>query len=126
MDRLDREVSPYRDRQSRAAVFPALAHSGRPYTPTAEPTLWEWSRVAAHRSAWAVVRRVDQRGQVSLSNRGHYVGQIHQGKDVYVMFDPDLNEWVFADRDGRQLRRRPADQINPLVQPGVIVPTIMP
>jgi hypothetical protein len=54
------------------------------------------------------------------------VGQIHQGKDVYVMFDPDLNEWVFADRDGRQLRRRPADQINPLVQPGVIVPTIMP
>ena len=28
------------------------------------------------------------------------------------MYDPDLNEWVFADRDGRQLRRQPADELN--------------
>jgi hypothetical protein len=112
-DRLYREVYPYRDRRSRAAVFPGLAHSGRSYAPESETRLWEWSRVAAHLSGYAVVRRVDQRGQVSLYKRGHDVGQIHQGKDVYVMFDPELNEGVFADTEGRPLRRRPADQISP-------------
>jgi hypothetical protein len=29
------------------------------------------------------------------------------------MYDPNLNEWVFADREGRQLRRQPAEQLSP-------------
>jgi hypothetical protein len=29
------------------------------------------------------------------------------------MYDPDSNEWVFADREGRLLNRRPADQLTP-------------
>jgi hypothetical protein len=112
MDRLHREVYPYRECLSRIAYFPGLKHSGRPYDPAREPALWEWSRVTAHLATYAVVRRVDQSGLVSLYNKGHYVGKIHQGKYVYVMYDPDLNEWVVADRDGRQLRRRPADQLS--------------
>jgi hypothetical protein len=95
------------------AFFPGLAHSGRPYDPTREVMLWDWSRVAAHLATYAVKRRVDAAGQVSLYNRGHYIGQIHRGKEVFVMFDPNRREWVFSDRDGRQLRCLPADELSP-------------
>jgi hypothetical protein len=113
MDRLHREVYPYRERLSRMAFYPGLKHSGRLYDPARESAAWDWSRVAEHLSTYAAIRRVDRSGLVSLYNKGHYVGKIHQGKDVYVMYDPDLNEWVISDRDGRQLRRRPADQLSP-------------
>jgi hypothetical protein len=113
MDRLYREAYPYRERLSRTAYFPGLAHSGRPYDPAREPESWEWRRVAEHLATYAVTRRVDSRGQVSLYNRGHYVGQIHRGKEVYVMFDPDRNEWLFATRDGQQLRTLPAVMLSP-------------
>jgi hypothetical protein len=112
-DRLYRETYPYRDRLSRMAYFTGLAHSGRPYDPAREPELWQWSRVAEHLATYAVRRCVDSKGQVSLYNRGHYIGQIHRGKEVYVMHDPNRNEWVFADHDGRQLRCMPAEELSP-------------
>jgi hypothetical protein len=112
MDRLYRESYPYRERLSRTAYYPGLAHSGRPYDPAREPELWEWSRVTEHLATYAVSRRVDSRGQVSLYNRNHYVGQIHKGKDVYVMYDPNCNEWLFTDRDGHQLRTLPAEMLS--------------
>ena len=113
MDRLYREDYPYRGGRSRLAVFPDLAHSGRRYDRGSESAVWEWSRVAEHLAGIVPLRRVDQSGRVSVYNRNHYVGRLHQGKDVYVMYDPDFNEWVFADRDGRLLNRRPADQLTP-------------
>jgi hypothetical protein len=112
MDRLHREVYPYRERLSRAAYYPGLAHSGRPYDRDSEGSLWEWSRVAEHLSGYALARRVDRSGLVSLYNRGRYVGKIHHGKDVYVMYDPERNEWFFSDAEGRQLRRQPADELS--------------
>jgi len=112
MDRLHREFYPYRERLSRMDYFPGLKQSGRPYDRDSEAKLWQWSRVAEHLSTYVLVRRVDQSGLVSLYNRGRYVGNIHKGKKVYVMYDPNLNEWVFADREGRQLRRQPADELN--------------
>src|SRR5262249_47578757 len=48
MDRLYREVYPYRERRSRLEVFPNLVHSGRPYDRAAEAQRWEWSRVTQH------------------------------------------------------------------------------
>jgi hypothetical protein len=113
MDRLHREVYPYRGGRSRAACYPALAHSGRAYTAESESQLWDWQRVRAHLSGYVVMRRVNQRGLVSIYNRGYYVGRIHQGKAVYVTFDPESNEWVFSDAQGRQLRQRPATEISP-------------
>jgi hypothetical protein len=113
MDRLYRESYPYRQRLSRMAFFASLKHSGRPYDPAREPESWQWPRVAAHLSTYVVTRRVDSKGQVSLYNRGHYVGQIHRGEEVYVMYDPNRNEWVFAARDGHQLRSLPADAVSP-------------
>jgi hypothetical protein len=112
-DRLYRETYPYRDRLSRMDYFQGLKHSGRPYEEAQERELWAWSRVAEHLATYAVQRRVDSKGQVSLYNRGHYVGQIHQGKEIYVMYDPNRNEWLFADRDGHQLRSLSAEQLTP-------------
>lgn len=113
MDWLHREVYPYRDRQSRAAFYPGLAHSGRAYTRLSEGSLWDWGRVTAHLASYVVVRRVSQRGMASIYNRGYYVGRVHQGKEVYVTFDPETNEWVFADASGRELRHKPATEITP-------------
>jgi hypothetical protein len=112
MDRLHREVYPYRERLSRMEFYPGLRHSGRPYDRDSEAELWGWSRVAEHLSTYVLARRVDQAGLVSLYNRGHYVGKIHKGKQVYVMYDPDLGEWIFADREGRQLRRQAANELS--------------
>jgi hypothetical protein len=113
MDRLHREIYPYRDRQSRLAYYPGLAHSGRPYAAESEGRLWDWSRVTAHLSGYVVVRRVNRNGRVSIYNRGYYVGRIHQGKEVYVTFDPETTEWVFSDARGRELRHKAAQEIRP-------------
>jgi hypothetical protein len=113
MDRLYRELYPYQRRLSRLQFFPGLAHSGRPYDRASETARWEWSRVAEHLTTIVPVRHVDPTGRVSLYNKGHYVGRLHQGKDVCVLYDPEFNEWVFADREGRQLSRRSADQLSP-------------
>jgi hypothetical protein len=113
MDRLHRESYPYQQRLSRMAFFPGLAHSGRPYEPAQEPTLWKWSRVADHLATYAVTRQVDKWGQVSIYNRGNYVGTIHKGKKVYVMFDPIRSEWLITDHDGQQLRTLPAEMLTP-------------
>jgi hypothetical protein len=112
MDRLHRETYPYRAGQSRAAHHPGLAHSGRPYAVESEAELWEWSRVAAHLSGYAVSRRVDPRGCVSTYNRGLYVGKIHRGETVWVTFDPEANDWVFADARGHYLSRKPAEELS--------------
>ena len=113
MDRIQREVYPYRGRLSRLACHPGLAHSGRPYAPESEASLWDWGRVAAHLSGRVAIRRVNPNGMVSIYNRGRYVGKVHRGKEVYVTFDPETNEWVFSDPSGRELRHKPADEISP-------------
>jgi hypothetical protein len=113
MDRLYRDVYPYKDRQSRTGYYPGLAHSGRAYAAESEDALWDWARVTAHLSSYAVVRQVDHRGFVSMYDRGHYVGKIHQGTKVYVMFDPETNEWLFTDAKGQYLNRKPAHELTP-------------
>ena len=113
MDRINREEYPYRDRQSRLAYYPGLAHSGRPYTEATEASLWDWGRVTAHLSEYVVARRVNRSGMVSIYHWGYYIGRIHQGKDVFVTFDPETNEWVFSDAAGRELRHKPAKEISP-------------
>jgi hypothetical protein len=113
MDRLHREAYPYQRRLSRLQFFPGLVHSGRTYDPAAEAAQFEWSRVAEYLATIVSGRQVDSSGRVSLYNKNHYVGRLHQGKAVYVLYDPEFNEWVFADREGRQLSRRSAEQLSP-------------
>ena len=47
-----------------------------------------------------------------MYNQNYYVAKIHERKTVYVMFDPEVFEWIFADEEGRQLRHQPATEIS--------------
>jgi hypothetical protein len=112
MDVILREQYPSIAGRSRREAFPGLAHSGRRYSPTWERRHWDLEKVLAHLAEYAVVRRVDRSGMVSLYNRTRYVGKVHRGKDLYVMLDPVQREWIFADSEGRQLRSQPAEEIS--------------
>jgi hypothetical protein len=67
--------------------------------------------VLEHLAGYAVLRRVDKNGDVSLYHRPHYVGCRHRGKVVDALVDPERVEWVFADDQGRQLRCQPAEEL---------------
>jgi hypothetical protein len=111
VDAIQRETYPSIAGQSRLAAFPGLAHSGRRYSEAWERRHWEVRLVLQHLAGYVVVRRVDKNGDVSLYHRPHYVGCMHRGRDVYVMVDPIRAEWVFADRQGKQLRSQPAEEL---------------
>jgi hypothetical protein len=112
MDGIQRQEYPSVGGRSRLEAYPGLAHSGRIYTPEWEDTHWSLAAVGAHLAGYAVRRRVDGTGTISLYNRNHYVGIIHKRKTVYVMFDPGVREWIFADEEGRQLGRQAATRIS--------------
>lgn len=111
VDAIQRDYYPSIAGQSRAAAFPGLAHSGRPYSAAWERRHWNCKRVLEHLAGYAVPRRVDKNGDVSLYHRPHYVGCMHRGKYIYVMVDPERVEWVFVDRQGQQLRSQPAEEL---------------
>jgi len=111
MDAIQRDAYPSVGGRSRSAAFPGLRHSGRPYTRAWERRHWAHRRVLDHLAGYAVVRRVDQNGDVSVYHRPHYVGSLHRGKQVYVMVDPVRVQWVFTDVQGRQLRVQPAEEL---------------
>jgi hypothetical protein len=112
MDQIQRREYPNLGGRSRWEAFPKLTHSGREYTQAWEESHWDLRLVYEHLSGYAVPRRVDVSGKVSLYNRYYYVGVLHQRKTVYVMFDPEEGEWVFADERGGQLRRRKAGELS--------------
>jgi hypothetical protein len=112
MDALQRDAYPSIDGRPRAVAFPGLRHSGRAYTRAWEGRHWDRRRVLAHLAGYAVARRVDQNGDVSLYHRPHYVGSRHRGQQVYAMVDPVRVQWVFTDIQGRQLRVQPADELS--------------
>ena len=111
MDDVQRREYPSVQGRSRMEAFPQLVHSGRVYSTAWERTHWSLAAVTAHLTGYAMRRRVDRCGLVSVYNRNYYVGVIHKGKDVFVMFDPELLEWIVVEAGGRQLRRQPAAEI---------------
>jgi hypothetical protein len=112
MDIIQREEYPGVNGGSRLEAFPELSHPARPYTPDREAESWSLEAVTSHLAGYATPRRVDKSGTVSVYNRSRYVGVLHQGKIVHVMFDPMSIEWIFADESGRQLRSLPATEIS--------------
>lgn len=111
MDRIQRECYPSKENLSRIKAWPDLSHSGRRYTPSWERRHWDLAHVLNHLACYAVTRRVGKSGRLSLYNRIHYVGCVHQGRTVYVMLDPQEVEWVIADEEGRELCRIPATEL---------------
>jgi hypothetical protein len=111
-DVLQRERYPVARRRSRWELFPELAHSGRAYREADEAGEWCLGRVRDHLAEWAVPRRVDRQGKISIYNRNIYVGVLYAGRDVWVQFDPGRGEWLINDGAGQQLRTRPAPEID--------------
>jgi hypothetical protein len=107
VDRHQREAFPDPE-HSRAALFPALAHSGRAYEPAREAESWRIERVRAALAAYAVVRRVNARGLVSVYGRNHYVGRRHAGLAAYVRFDEAAGDWLFELAGGPAIGRAAA------------------
>lgn len=121
MDDIQRQEYPSLRGRSRLEAFPQLVHSGREYSPAWERAHWSLIAVARHLAGYAVPRRVDKSGTVSVYNRNHYVAKVHAGKIVHVMFDPEAIEWIFADEKGQQLRSRPAAEISREAITGLMV-----
>ena len=110
-DVLQREQYPHQGGRTRWQLFPQLRHSGRPYSRRREERDWRVERVLDHLSGYLVSRQVDRSGKVSLYNRNHYVGVSYAYQTVYVRLDPATCQWIIADRDGNQLRVRPATEL---------------
>ena len=111
MDRIQREVYPSIQGQSRWQAFPELKHSGRSYSKAWERRAWDLDLVMAHLRDYSVVRRVDYKGQVTLYSRHHYVGEKFRGQSIYVIVDPLDREWVFITAEDVQLRRKAAEEL---------------
>jgi hypothetical protein len=112
MDVIQREVYPSVDGQSRWHAFPQLASGGRHYDWAWEQQHWDEALVWTYLAEYRVVRRVDQKGQVSLYNHNHYVGKIYRGQEVYVALDPEDRDWVFSTTQGVQVRRKKAEELS--------------
>jgi transposase InsO family protein len=112
MDRIQREVYPSIQGESRWHAFPELQRSPRSYSKAWERREWDLELVLAHLRDYSVVRRVDCKGQVSLYNRLHYVGEKYRGQNIYVVLDPLDREWVFTTAEDVQLRRKLAEELS--------------
>jgi hypothetical protein len=112
MDRIQRELYPVAGGSSRAATFPALAHSGRPYEPESETRRWEPARVLEHLARYTAPRAVDTGGTVSLYGRSRYVGAALGGQRVYISLDPVERQWMVAGADGVCYHRLPAPELS--------------
>jgi hypothetical protein len=112
MDRVQREVYPARCGRSRLAAHPGLRHSGRPYDPTHEGSIWDlqkvWDLVGTHR----VARQVDRGGKLSVYNRSYSVGVAWAGRTVWVGLDPVEGHWTFQDGQGHEIRRQLARELS--------------
>jgi hypothetical protein len=111
LDGLQRGHYPYREKKSRMEWYPSLKHSGRAYDLEAEGGLWDWQRVARHLGDYCVARKVDQKGQISIYNRNHYVGVKHRQQHVRLMFNGETCQWVVANEQGQILKEMAAEEL---------------
>ena len=110
LDRIQREHYPSAA-GSRAQRYPQLAYSGRRYTQQWEVGQWRLEPVLQCLAEYTVPRRVDKNGEVSLYDRGHWVGKPWVGQLIYVTVDPRTREWVYQEEDGRVIRRQAATDL---------------
>jgi hypothetical protein len=110
-DWIQREVYPAIEGQSRRAAYPALLHSGRGYSRGWEELVWDLDEALAFLARYRVRRKVNRQGKVSVYDRGVAVGSEYAGGWAFVRLDPQAREWVIANKEGAELRRRPAPQL---------------
>jgi hypothetical protein len=109
--RVQREVYPAIQKQSRLQAYPALAKVARPYDPSREVDTWDLERVKDYLAQGVWRRRVNQIGRISIYRRALPVGRAHHHREVLVTFDPLTSEWVVKAVNGNELARHQASEI---------------
>jgi hypothetical protein len=113
MDRRQREEYPATAAgQSRLRAHPGLAHSGRAYDASREEELWDLERLTTHLAGYALRRKVDGQGKISIYNTQRFIGRERKGEWVWVTFDPVERRWVVADERGQEIRRVDAPEVS--------------
>ncbi len=102
---------PSGDKLTRLEAFPSLGTTKRPYRREEESARWSLDLVKAFLAAGRWRRRVDKVGRIKLYNHPYSVGRAHKGQEVYVEFEPSKPAWVFRDKAGKEIGRKPAKEI---------------
>lgn len=90
------------------AVHAWAVHSGRPYHPALEWSLFDLARVDAFLAQHVWTRLVNNTGCVSVGNHLYYVSRALRGRTVSVRFIPQSRSFCFQLPDGTIVRRQPA------------------
>ena len=107
-DCIQREVYPSVEGKSRSTAYPELR---RPEPQAWRRRRWSLDRVLEHLADYALVRRVDAVGKVSVYGHDLYVGKPWIRKTVFVTLDPFGKEWIVSDERGVMLRSKPAAEL---------------
>jgi transposase-like protein len=81
-------------------VHPWARHSGRPFHPALEWTMFDLPRVDAFLTSQVWTRKVSSVGHVSLAGHLYYVGRAHLEETVSVRFIPQTRSFRFQAGDG--------------------------
>jgi hypothetical protein len=69
-------------------------------------------RVAMYLSQFIFRRKVEAAGQVTLFSNTYSVGRAYSRLEVEVQLDLARYEWVFRDKNGKELRRLPNRELD--------------
>lgn len=103
--RLQREVYPACDQQSRIAAYPALLSQPRPYDPAADAEAWSAEAMYAYLARFQFQRKVEVNGRITLLSRSYSLGRAYRRRTVNLQMDAACREWVVTDEYGHELTR---------------------
>lgn len=85
-------------------VHPSAAHSGRPFHPSLEWTLFNMERVEQYLARDVWTRQVSASGNVAIGDHLYYVGRDHLKEMVSVRFLPEGRTFRFQLMDGTVIK----------------------
>lgn len=89
-------------------AHPEARHSGRPFHPALEWTLFDMARVEAYLAARVWTRQISASGNVGIGHHVYYVGRAHPNQTVSVRFLPATRTFRFQLADGTRVAEQPA------------------
>jgi len=89
-------------------VHPQAWHSGRPFHPALEWTLFDIQRVDTYLASRVWTRQISAAGCVRLGNHLYYIGRAHLKQAVSVRFISDTRTFRFELADGTLVNQLPA------------------
>jgi transposase InsO family protein len=89
-------------------AHPSAVHSGRPFHPMLEWSLFQMERVEAYLAQGVWTRQISASGNVAIGDHLYYVGRGHLKEIVSVRFLPDKRSFQFQVVDGTVIKESPA------------------